>query len=136
VVVPHVICDATEAMHALQERLGSAEAAEDLRAGERSVDTNTRGHSSPEAQELVRGRAVLLKPASILHSAQHLNEAAVQLCKECFYAALEEEVHNTIMRYNLFKPGEVVAIGASGGKDSTVLAHMMCLLNKRHKCAF
>ena len=29
----------------------------------------------------------------------------------------------------------MVALGASGGKDSTVLAHMMKTLNERHKCA-
>jgi cytoplasmic tRNA 2-thiolation protein 1 len=57
----------------------------------------------------------------------------LQLCKECFYTALEDEVHQTILKYQLFYPGEVVALGASGGKDSTVLAHMMNLLNKRHK---
>jgi predicted phosphoadenosine phosphosulfate sulfurtransferase len=44
-------------------------------------------------------------------------------------------VHETIVRYKLFQPGEVVAMGASGGKDSTVLAHMMKELNIRHKCA-
>ena len=31
-----------------------------------------------------------------------------QLCKECFYAALEEEVHRTIVDNRLFKPGEKV----------------------------
>lgn len=56
-----------------------------------------------------------------------------QLCKECFYEALETEVHETIVKHKLFKPGERVALGASGGKDSTVLAHMMDLLNDRHK---
>ena len=56
----------------------------------------------------------------------------MQLCKECFYVALEAEVHDTIVRHNLFRPRETVAIGASGGKDSTVLAHMMKLLNARH----
>ena len=59
----------------------------------------------------------------------------MQLCKECFYVALEAEVHDTIVRHNLFRPRETVAIGASGGKDSTVLAHMMKLLNARHGCA-
>jgi cytoplasmic tRNA 2-thiolation protein 1 len=33
---------------------------------------------------------------------------------------------------NLFKPGERVAIAASGGKDSTVLAHIMTLLNEKY----
>jgi cytoplasmic tRNA 2-thiolation protein 1 len=106
-----------------------------------------------------------------------------QLCKECFYAALEREVHATIVEHGMFKRGERVAVCASGkifesyvffsfslslgfflftssslfpfspsppprfdyispslslhptitgGKDSTALAHIMSLLNKRH----
>lgn len=54
------------------------------------------------------------------------------LCRECFYAVFEEEVHETIVNCNLFERGDYVAIGASGGKDSTVLAYMMKLLNDRH----
>lgn len=42
------------------------------------------------------------------------------------------EIHNTITRAKLFKRGERVAIAASGGKDSTVLAHVMKLLNERY----
>lgn len=56
-----------------------------------------------------------------------------QLCKDCFYAAFEAEVHETIASNSLFKPGDRVAIGASGGKDSTVLAYLMGLLNERHR---
>jgi cytoplasmic tRNA 2-thiolation protein 1 len=55
------------------------------------------------------------------------------LCRECFYRAFEEEVHQTIMKYQLFKPGERVALAASGGKDSTVLAHVVTTLNARYK---
>ncbi|XP_005097680.1 cytoplasmic tRNA 2-thiolation protein 1 [Aplysia californica] len=54
------------------------------------------------------------------------------LCKECFYWAFEEEIHHTVLQAKLFSPGETVAIGASGGKDSTVLAHTMKVLNERH----
>ena len=36
------------------------------------------------------------------------------------------------MSNKLFKRGEKIAIGASGGKDSTVLAHVMTTLNKRY----
>ena len=43
----------------------------------------------------------------------------VLICLECFYFAIEEEVHYTIISNNLFKSGEKVALGASGGKDST-----------------
>ncbi|CAE6406349.1 unnamed protein product [Rhizoctonia solani] len=42
------------------------------------------------------------------------------------------QVHNTIVDGQLFKPGDRVAIGASGGKDSTVLAHCMKVLNDRY----
>ena len=57
----------------------------------------------------------------------------VQICKNCFYKALEDEVHRTITDHKLFSPGEVVAMGASGGKDSTVLIHIMKTLNDRYK---
>uniref|UniRef100_A0A7S3JIF8 Cytoplasmic tRNA 2-thiolation protein 1 n=1 Tax=Euplotes harpa TaxID=151035 RepID=A0A7S3JIF8_9SPIT len=54
------------------------------------------------------------------------------VCKECFFYVFEEEVHYTIVSNNLFKPGEKVGIGASGGKDSTVLAHVLTTLNERY----
>lgn len=53
-------------------------------------------------------------------------------CKECFYASFEEEVHNTIQQAALFQPDTVVAIAASGGKDSTVLAYVLKTLNERY----
>ena len=53
------------------------------------------------------------------------------LCKECFYLAFETEIHYTIVQAALFTPGDYVAIGASGGKDSTVLAYIMKTLNDR-----
>ncbi|KAH6894306.1 hypothetical protein B0T10DRAFT_480134 [Thelonectria olida] len=56
-----------------------------------------------------------------------------KLCRECFIKVFEDEVHHTITSSKLFFPGEKVAIGASGGKDSTVLASVMKTLNERHK---
>ncbi|KAH9059316.1 hypothetical protein EDB87DRAFT_1684715 [Lactarius vividus] len=56
-----------------------------------------------------------------------------QICKDCFFRVFETEVHNTITEVRLFKPGDSVAIGASGGKDSTVLAHVMKTLNERYQ---
>ena len=41
-----------------------------------------------------------------------------QICKDCFYYVFETEVHNTITEACLFKPGDRVAIGASGGKGA------------------
>uniref|UniRef100_A0A6J0SCQ7 Cytoplasmic tRNA 2-thiolation protein 1 n=1 Tax=Pogona vitticeps TaxID=103695 RepID=A0A6J0SCQ7_9SAUR len=78
-------------------------------------------------------------PAPVLCSSCGAQRAALRrpktgqaLCRECFVAAFEAEVHNTIVAAGLFQPGETVAIGASGGKDSTVLAHVLRLLNERH----
>lgn len=53
-------------------------------------------------------------------------------CRECFFHIFEEEVHETITSARLFSPGDRVAVGASGGKDSTVLAHVLTTLNERH----
>ncbi|KAK9415138.1 hypothetical protein SUNI508_01986 [Seiridium unicorne] len=55
-----------------------------------------------------------------------------KLCKTCFIQIFEDETHHTITSSNLFYPGERVAIGASGGKDSTVLASVLKTLNERH----
>jgi cytoplasmic tRNA 2-thiolation protein 1 len=38
------------------------------------------------------------------------------MCKECFLNSFEEEVHETIMKYNIFSPNDIVAVGVSGGK--------------------
>lgn len=72
-------------------------------------------------QSCKSSRAVLRRP-----------KTGESLCRECFYTALETEVHHTIQRHRLFKPGERVALAASGGKDSTVLAHIVTTLNKRY----
>ncbi|CAG5119024.1 unnamed protein product, partial [Candidula unifasciata] len=54
------------------------------------------------------------------------------LCKDCFFWAFEEEIHQVITDGHLFSAGDSVAIGASGGKDSTVLAYTLKLLNERY----
>lgn len=48
------------------------------------------------------------------------------------HRSLPPQVHETIIENDLFQAGDVVAIGASGGKDSTVLAYVMKTLNERH----
>lgn len=55
------------------------------------------------------------------------------MCKECFFFAFESEIHNTIIQGKLFKSGDKVAIGASGGKDSTVLAYVLKTLNNKYQ---
>ncbi|RMZ67653.1 pp-loop atpase superfamily [Pyrenophora seminiperda CCB06] len=66
-------------------------------------------------------RALILRPKD--HS---------KLCKTCFISVFETEIHHTITTNSLFQRGEKVAIGASGGKDSTVLACVLKTLNERY----
>ena len=53
-------------------------------------------------------------------------------CIECFKQSFEDEIHLTIQENNLFKEGETIAIGISGGKDSTVLAYIINKLNNKY----
>ncbi|XP_054275369.1 cytoplasmic tRNA 2-thiolation protein 1-like [Macrosteles quadrilineatus] len=55
------------------------------------------------------------------------------MCKECFFWAFETEIHHTIVEGKLFQKGQTVAIAASGGKDSTVLAYVLKTLNEKHQ---
>lgn len=66
-------------------------------------------------------RAVIIRPKN-----RH------KLCRACFLQIFETEVHETITNTKLFHAGERVAIGASGGKDSTVLAAVLKTLNERY----
>ncbi|KAH6723968.1 hypothetical protein BKA61DRAFT_18986 [Leptodontidium sp. MPI-SDFR-AT-0119] len=66
-------------------------------------------------------RALIIRPKN-----------AQKLCKPCFIAIFEEEIHHTITTTRLFSPGDRIAIGASGGKDSTVLASVLKTLNERY----
>jgi cytoplasmic tRNA 2-thiolation protein 1 len=50
-------------------------------------------------------RAILRRPKTLQ-----------RLCRSCFYTVFETEIHQTIQRHQLFKPGDRIAIGASGGK--------------------
>ena len=49
------------------------------------------------------------------------------ICKECFFTVFETEIFITIKEY--INPGDRIAIGISGGKDSTVLAYTLNKLN-------
>lgn len=53
-------------------------------------------------------------------------------CLECFYFHFEEEIHETIMEEKLFDENDKIILAISGGKDSTVLVHVMTTLKKRH----
>jgi cytoplasmic tRNA 2-thiolation protein 1 len=81
------------------------------------------------------------RPAATTRLCAHCNleRAKIQraktharLCIACFVAVFELETHQTIVANKLFHRGQKVAIGASGGKDSTVLAAVLKTLNERY----
>lgn len=43
-----------------------------------------------------------------------------------------QEVHEVIQAYGLFEKEKKIAVGASGGKDSTVLIHVLNKLNQKY----
>lgn len=67
------------------------------------------------------GRAIIVRPKNLQ-----------KICKPCFISIFEQETHETITNNKLFERGERIAIGASGGKDSTVLASVLKTLNERY----
>ena len=46
-------------------------------------------------------------------------------CKEHFLEFFEKRVRKTINRYRLVRPGERIAVGVSGGKDSITCLHLL-----------
>ncbi|KAH7729573.1 Protein TUT-1 [Aphelenchoides avenae] len=54
------------------------------------------------------------------------------LCVPCFLDWFELDVHETIQSTKIFNPQDSVAIGVSGGKDSTVLATILHRLNQQY----
>lgn len=67
------------------------------------------------------------KRAQILRPSNHQ-----RICATCFISLFESEVYEVITSHALFTRGERIAIGASGGKDSCVLAAVLHTLNQRH----
>ncbi len=56
-----------------------------------------------------------------------------QYCSSCFCKSIERRVRKTISKYQLLKSGDKIAIGFSGGKDSSVLLHLLAkTAAKRH----
>ncbi|XP_027562682.1 cytoplasmic tRNA 2-thiolation protein 1-like, partial [Neopelma chrysocephalum] len=66
-------------------------------------------------------------PSSLLRS-----RSLLPFCRSCFVAAFEAETLRALLGdpSGTPKPGQGVAVAASGGKDSTVLAHVLSRLDR------
>ncbi|CAA9989199.1 PP-loop family protein, putative [Plasmodium knowlesi strain H] len=55
-----------------------------------------------------------------------------KLCRECFTECFEEDVHATIVKKNMFHDKDKICIAVSGGKDSSVLAHVLVHIKRKY----
>lgn len=54
------------------------------------------------------------------------------LCKKCFVRSIEDKTSKTMSKYSMWKYGERVAVGVSGGKDSLSLLYILRKIIDRH----
>ncbi|SCO68267.1 cytoplasmic tRNA 2-thiolation protein 1, putative [Plasmodium vivax] len=55
-----------------------------------------------------------------------------KLCRDCFTEGFEEHVHETILKKRMFEEKDKICIAVSGGKDSSVLAHVLVQIRRKH----
>ncbi|SBS85466.1 cytoplasmic tRNA 2-thiolation protein 1, putative [Plasmodium ovale] len=55
-----------------------------------------------------------------------------RLCRDCFIEGFEEDVHLTILKKHMFEEKDKICIAVSGGKDSSVLAHVLVHIKKKY----
>jgi uncharacterized protein (TIGR00269 family) len=54
-----------------------------------------------------------------------LDYARMGLCEDCFVKFVERKVERTLKKYNMIKRGDKLLVALSGGKDSSVLLHII-----------
>jgi len=64
-------------------------------------------------------------------SAVFLPYSKNNLCKKHFLELFEKRFLRTVREFNMLKKGDKVALGLSGGKDSTTLLHLLSMLQKK-----
>lgn len=59
-----------------------------------------------------------------------LRYAGQSLCRQHFIRFFDARVLRTVRKYRMLEKGSLVAVGLSGGKDSTVMLHLLCKISK------
>ncbi|MDD2778135.1 MAG: TIGR00269 family protein [Methanocellales archaeon] len=62
----------------------------------------------------------------------HQKYSGMHLCKRHFEKDVERKVKHSIRRYKLIERGDIIVFALSGGKDSTVVLHIIHSLFKDH----
>jgi len=55
------------------------------------------------------------------------------LCAKCFCDSVEKRVKRTVRQFNMIRPGDKIAFGLSGGKDSSTVLYIMSRILKPRK---
>ena len=61
----------------------------------------------------------------------HRRQSGQYLCSSCFSKSIQKKFLATIRKYSLVEKDDKIIVGLSGGKDSTVLLHLLKDLQKR-----
>lgn len=56
------------------------------------------------------------------------------LCDRCLIRSVERRFHRTIGKHHLIRPGERIAVGVSGGKDSIVCMYLLDEYCRKRRC--
>lgn len=64
----------------------------------------------------------------------HQRYSGIHLCDRCFIRGFERRFRRSVAKWGMVSPGEKIAIGVSGGKDSVTCAHLLAEYCRKKGC--